>query len=146
MDAKTWNKQHPVGTPVTAYPGARTGDGLRTHTRAPASTLGSGQAVVSVAGYAGDIALDHVDVREPDAERKDMEIPMALALVMGGQSREDAGALIASYRAAVLREEADEVVASCPDHGPRDETWMDCRCDAADELRRRADEIGGEGR
>jgi uncharacterized membrane protein YccC len=41
-------------------------------------------------------------------------------------------------RAEVLRQEADEIVAHCPDHTDGEEAWMDCHCDVADEMRRRA--------
>lgn len=45
--------------------------------------------------------------------------------------------------AAVLREAADDLVSACPEHGDADEAWMDCPCEYADELRRRAALIGG---
>jgi len=69
MNADQWNALYPVGTPVVAYPLTRPEDGvkdfferLETVTRTPAWTLGHGEPVVSVEGYAGGIALDHVDV------------------------------------------------------------------------------------
>jgi hypothetical protein len=46
--------------------------------------------------------------------------------------------LIDAYRAEVLAEEATELRAACPDHGQREEVWMDCPCRIADELERRA--------
>lgn len=63
-DADRWNARYPVGTPVDAYPGARWDEPLRTHTRTPAWRLGHGDSVVSVDGYAGGIALTHIDPRD----------------------------------------------------------------------------------
>lgn len=62
-DADRWNTRYPVGTPVDAYPGARWDEPLRTRTRTPAWRLGHGDSVVSVDGYAGGIALTHIDPR-----------------------------------------------------------------------------------
>lgn len=69
MNADTFNARYPVGTPLVAYPGTRPEDPvkclctrLETVTRTPAWTLGHGDAVVSVDGYAGGIALTHIDV------------------------------------------------------------------------------------
>lgn len=85
-EADAWNAEHPVGTCVVAYPGVRPEDEaavnyrqrvekgrtfpgetdptetLRTVTRTPAWTLGHGEPVMSVEGYAGGIVLDHIDV------------------------------------------------------------------------------------
>ena len=68
MTAEEWNAVYPVGTPVTAYPLTRPEDNvpdlftrLDTLTRTPAWTLGHGEPVVSVVGYAGGICLTHVD-------------------------------------------------------------------------------------
>ncbi|WP_394436176.1 hypothetical protein [Streptomyces sp. SGAir0957] len=88
MTADEFNAKHPVGTPVVAYPGVRPDDplavavrqrqaegryldpqdaelcrALHTVTRTPAWTLGSGDPVVSVDGYAGGICLTHIDIR-----------------------------------------------------------------------------------
>lgn len=60
MTADEWNRRHPVGTPVDAWPGSRDTAPVRTRTRTPAWTLGSGDAVVSIEGRSGGIALDHV--------------------------------------------------------------------------------------
>ena len=61
-----FNDDHPVGTPVTYWPGAREGEGTRSVTRTPA-WLVSGHPCVSVDGYPGGIALTHIEVREnPD--------------------------------------------------------------------------------
>lgn len=60
--ADAWNRHYPVGTPVDAYPGARTEPPLRTRTRTPAWALGHGAPVVAVEGWTGGIALSHVDV------------------------------------------------------------------------------------
>jgi hypothetical protein len=59
--ADEWNTTYPIGTPVHAYPASRTDAPLKTTTRTPAWTLGHGAAVVSVDGYAGGIALTHID-------------------------------------------------------------------------------------
>lgn len=85
MNAESWNRLYPVGTPVVAYPGIRPEHPvavayrkaveagrtvvsetdpckrLETVTRTPAWTLGHGTPVVSVDGYSGGIALTHVD-------------------------------------------------------------------------------------
>jgi hypothetical protein len=69
MTAPRFNYLYKVGTRVVAYPGVRPEDPvksactrLETVTRTPAWTLGHGDAVVSVEGYAGGIALTHIDV------------------------------------------------------------------------------------
>lgn len=61
MTADDWNSLHPIGTPVLAWPGVRDDEPLTTRTRTPAWTLGHGAPVVSVEGYAGGIALTHVE-------------------------------------------------------------------------------------
>ena len=47
---------------------------------------------------------------------------------------------LAEMRAKTLVEEADLIVAHCPQHGPRDQdgVWMDCHCPVADDMRHRA--------
>lgn len=50
------------GTPVLAWPMTRNGSPLVTRTRGEVWSLGDGTRVVSVKGYAGGIALTHVDV------------------------------------------------------------------------------------
>lgn len=62
----TFNQRHPVGTPVHAYPGTRDDKPLVTRTRTEAWLLGDGTPVVKVEGYAGGIALTHIDVVVPD--------------------------------------------------------------------------------
>lgn len=66
--ADKWNAAHPVGTPVTAYPGCRPEDDskctrLVTRTRSTASALGGHTAVVWVDGHSACISLTHVDPR-----------------------------------------------------------------------------------
>jgi hypothetical protein len=68
VNAEQFNAAFPVGTPVVAYPLTRPEDDqpdfferLETVTRTPAWTLGHGKPVVSVDGYAGGIALTHID-------------------------------------------------------------------------------------
>lgn len=55
--------------------------------------------------------------------------------------------LLDAYRAEVLRQEGDAIVKHCPDHGPQDQdgVWMDCHCDVADEMRRRANKAATGG-
>lgn len=65
--AAEFNNKYPVGTPVAAFPITREEPPLLTTTRTPAWTLGHGAAVVSVVGYAGGIALTHIDPRTPTA-------------------------------------------------------------------------------
>ncbi|MDR3036173.1 MAG: hypothetical protein LBV78_24285 [Kitasatospora sp.] len=65
--AATFNAAHPIGTPVTAYPGARPEDitnapSLTTRTRSKA-TVRCGYAVVWVEGHGAWISLTHIDVR-----------------------------------------------------------------------------------
>lgn len=64
IDAARWNRRYPVGTPVAAYPQTREDEPLLTRTRTPAWRLGTGDSLVSVDGYAGGIALTHVDPRD----------------------------------------------------------------------------------
>lgn len=56
-----FNDTCPVGTPVLAFPGSREGRALMTRTRSVAWSLGH-EPVVMVEGYAGGIALTHVEV------------------------------------------------------------------------------------
>jgi regulator of replication initiation timing len=44
----------------------------------------------------------------------------------------------ATVRAAALKEAAEELMAACPEHGNADEAWMDCPCEFAEELVRKA--------
>ncbi|MER7151213.1 hypothetical protein [Streptomyces lydicus] len=66
--AASFNELHPIGTPVSAYPGARpeldpSARRLDTRTRSAASVLGH-TAVVWVEGHGACIALTHIDVIE----------------------------------------------------------------------------------
>ena len=67
MNANEWNARYPVGTPVAAFPITRDEEPLLTVTRTPAWNLGHGVPVVAVEGYAGGVALTHVDVRTEQA-------------------------------------------------------------------------------
>lgn len=61
----------PVGTRVHAYPDTREGRRLVTRTRSVVWRLGDGTEVVAVDGYAGGIALTHIDViDEAPSDRK----------------------------------------------------------------------------
>ncbi|WP_199546656.1 hypothetical protein [Streptomyces sp. N35] len=64
-----WNKAHPIGTAVTAYPACLpedcpTDERLDTTTRSKAQVLGGHTAVVWVHGHGACIALSHVDINE----------------------------------------------------------------------------------
>lgn len=86
LNAAQWNRYHPIGTPVMAYPGVRPEFAatigltpydpdcgrpiganeyrwLETVTRSVAWHLGrsNGEPVVMVDGYAGGISLEHID-------------------------------------------------------------------------------------
>lgn len=52
----------PVGTPVRYWPGAREGKGRESVTRSDVWSLGGHTPVVLVEGYAGGIALTHVEI------------------------------------------------------------------------------------
>lgn len=92
---------------------------------------------------------------ERDAERSSRALvgrasaeSVLRALVVSPEVRPGTAAdLIAAYRAEVLLEAADGLVAACPEHSDADEVWMDCHCDVADELRAKATltEGGGAG-
>lgn len=63
-----FNEEHPIGTPILAYPGVRPDEfpnsgarTLDTRTRSKAWVL-SNTAVVMVEDYPGGIALSHIDV------------------------------------------------------------------------------------
>lgn len=64
MNADDWNARYPVGTQVLAFPGAREGRALLTRTRSEAWQVASGTPVVAVEGYAGGIALTHIEIPE----------------------------------------------------------------------------------
>jgi hypothetical protein len=77
LTAAQFNERYPIGTPVIAYPGVRPehpfynaiagGYCLETRTRSVAWTLGHGEPVVLVEGYAGGISLEHIDPQERPA-------------------------------------------------------------------------------
>ena len=52
----------PIGAAVLAFPGSRGGRAIITATRSEPWTLPSGERVVMVEGYAGGIALSHIEV------------------------------------------------------------------------------------
>jgi hypothetical protein len=62
----------PIGTPVTYWPGLREGDGIKSVTRSNVWELGDGCPIVMVRGYAGGIALTHIEPRELDHEDHDL--------------------------------------------------------------------------
>ncbi|WP_201305759.1 hypothetical protein [Streptomyces sp. GF20] len=64
--ADAWNAAHPVGTPVTAFPGVRPEDDpdcerLVTRTRTAAWVLSGHTPVVMVEDHGACISLTHVD-------------------------------------------------------------------------------------
>jgi hypothetical protein len=64
--ADSFNRSHPVGTPVRYWTGTREGDGETGATRSAATVLGGHTAVVWVTGHGACIALTHV---QPEADR-----------------------------------------------------------------------------
>ncbi|MFG2307627.1 hypothetical protein ACGFS9_02890 [Streptomyces sp. NPDC048566] len=56
---------------------------------------------------------------------------------------DDATRVLAQRDGAVLRQAAEDLMAPCPEHGDSDEVWMDCPCEYAEELVRRAQLLGG---
>ena len=56
-----FNRDHPIGTPVRFWPGVRSGEGRPSRTRSQAQILSGHTPVVWVEGYAGCIALTHVE-------------------------------------------------------------------------------------
>lgn len=58
--ADAWNAAYQQGTPVYAWPGARTDEPVLTRTRSVAWDLGSGHPVAMVDGHAGGILLTHL--------------------------------------------------------------------------------------
>lgn len=74
-----WNRLHPVGTPVVAYPGARPEDipsapRIVTSTRTVAQLFCGHTAVVWVHGHGACIALSHVDVRTQATDGEQAEL------------------------------------------------------------------------
>jgi hypothetical protein len=71
ISADEWNAKHPIGTRVRYWSLRPTVSGdappIETKTRSTAWALGSGDAVVSVDGVAGGVALTHVDVLDEPA-------------------------------------------------------------------------------
>jgi len=62
MTAEEFNTQYPVGTPVMYYSVKTSEHGVTTSTRTPAFDLGSGHVLVSLAGKAGGVSIDHLKV------------------------------------------------------------------------------------
>jgi len=67
-----WNRAHPTGTPVWAWPGTLQDPPLATVTRSEVWRLDSGQCVVAVDGYAGGIGVGHVQARETRGQLETM--------------------------------------------------------------------------
>ena len=130
LTAADFNARFPVGTRVVAYPfirpehpvavafqrrlklgriTARDADPCRrlvTVTRTPAWTLGHGEPVVSVVGYAGGIALTHVDVAD------DVEATLTTA-----QARTDSPSDAAAYALDLALVAHPEACATDADYG-----------------------------
>lgn len=62
MNAEDFNAAHAIGTAVLFWPGMKLGEGRISRTRTPSWTIGDNDAVVSVEGYPGGIALTHIEV------------------------------------------------------------------------------------
>lgn len=93
-----WNQAHPVGTPVLAWPVQRAAEPLRTRTRSVAWRLGGGHLVVSVVGYGGGIAVEHVELdptRQPAVP--DVEFPMPPCPMCGQDLDSDGDALVCHH-------------------------------------------------
>lgn len=60
----------PVGTAVLAFPGSREGRAIVTTTRSEPWSLPAGDVVVLVEGYAGGIALSHIEVLPTTPDRR----------------------------------------------------------------------------
>lgn len=72
LNAAQFNRYHPVGIPVTAYPGFRpeydrSATRLETRTRSTAQILSGHTAVVWVEGHGACIALTHIDPADQQA-------------------------------------------------------------------------------
>jgi hypothetical protein len=63
----------------------------------------------------------------------------AKALRMNQTRIAELEAAAAKAGAAALKEAAEELMAACPEHGGADEAWMDCPCEYAEELVRKAE-------
>lgn len=59
-----FNRDNPIGTPVTYWPGVRVGDGVDTKTRSHAQLLSGHTAVVWVEGRGDCQALSHIKIRK----------------------------------------------------------------------------------
>lgn len=64
-EVNRWHASLPVGTPVLYWPGVHEGPGHESVTRSEVWRMAAGQLVVSVEGYAGGIALTHIERRRP---------------------------------------------------------------------------------
>jgi hypothetical protein len=89
----------------------------------------------------------HVDRSDLDYIRRSLLPELRRSLVHHKEAKarwraraEKAEAALTTKPAQVLRDAADAVVSSCPDHQPADVqgSWIDCHCPVADELRRMA--------
>ncbi|MFC0626123.1 hypothetical protein [Kribbella deserti] len=67
-DIAAWNTANPIGTRVLFWPAFKDEPGRESVTRSAAWVLSSGAAVVLVDGYAGGIALTHVEPVQAGAQ------------------------------------------------------------------------------
>ncbi|MGY1579204.1 hypothetical protein [Streptomyces sp. MN13] len=181
MNADEFNARYPVGTPVLAYPSVRpehpvavafqkrVSEGrtfgttdpckrLVTRTRTPAWTLGHGEPVVSVDGYAGGIVLEHVDViseeqfEKPRAEETAAAVAAlgALPMPVGDQPQPLTDARLAEITARVeaatpgpWRTDGWEIYQGGEGEAPDLMKWIGetCRVDDYDGSRNDADFI-----
>lgn len=57
-----FNSNHPIGTRVRYWPGAREGEGREGRTSSEARLLSGHTAVVFIDNFSGGVALSHVEV------------------------------------------------------------------------------------
>lgn len=100
----------PVGTPVLAWPGSRDERALLTRTRTDVWVT-SGQHLVSVDGYAGGIALTHIEVLPTPGSASDRDTLAALRYVVSyARRRSAAGSLDGHWEAPDWESLVDGIV------------------------------------
>lgn len=127
LTAEGFNARHPVGTPVLFWPGAKTGTGRKSKTRTPAWAMNVNDAVVSVEGYPGGIALTHIEVQEvTDTDRIEKIREKAEDLY----TRPELGALVQGAKMALTYtdedlERAAEALWRNQGRSPEHHEWSD---------------------
>lgn len=82
-------------------------------------------------------ALCH-DLEDPGSNAFGALYLLSQVTVCVAAQPDETAKVVAHHDAEVLRAAAAELMAACPDHGDADEVWMDCPCEYADELERKA--------